>query len=113
MKWIEIITLQSNGDVQESLIPDLSNSFTEDRERSGLISIKIYRNPLIDTDVSIHLCWESTRVQQEGSAMGLRLAKALREIGLVYHSTWVEAPPLESRKVNLVFGEGVKNENRI
>ncbi len=90
MKWIEIITLQSNGYGQKSLVPDLLRSVMEDRKGGGLISMKIYRNPLIDTDVSIHLCWESARVEQQGSATGLRLARTLREIGLVNHSTWIE-----------------------
>jgi hypothetical protein len=90
MKWIEIITLRSNGNVQKSLIPELLKPVAEDKERGGLVSMKIYRNPWIDTDMSIHLHWESTRVEQHGSAMGLHLTQILKEFGLVNHSAWVE-----------------------
>ena len=96
MKWIEIITLRSSGDVQKSLIPKLLKPVVEDKEKNGLVSMKIYRNPWIDTDMSIHLRWESTRVEQQGSAMALRLAQTLKEFGLINHSTWVEElSPLE------------------
>ena len=96
MKWIEIITLRSNGNVRKSLIPEFLKPVTEDKESSGLVSIKIYLNPWIDTDMSIHLRWESKRVEQRGSAIALRLSHTLKEFGLINHSTWVEeASPLE------------------
>jgi hypothetical protein len=90
MNWIEIITLRSHANIQESLICELLKPVAEDKERNGLISMKIYRNPWVDTDMSVHLHWESTRVEQQGSAMGLRLAQTLKEFGLVNHSAWVE-----------------------
>lgn len=96
MKWIEIITLRSNGNVRKSLIPEFLKPVAGDKERNGLVSMKIYRNPWIDTDMSIHLRWESTTVEQQGSAIALRLAQTLKEFGLINHSTWVEEPsPLE------------------
>jgi hypothetical protein len=101
MNWIEIITLRSNGNVQESFIRELLKPVAEDKERNGLISMKIYRNPWIDTDMSFHLYWKSTRAEQQGSAVGLRLAQALKEFGLVNHSAWVEEPFF--RKVNFLL----------
>jgi hypothetical protein len=92
MNWVEIITLRSNGNIQESLIRELLKPVAEDKERNGLMSMKIYRNAWVDTDMSVYLHWESTRVEQQGSAMGLRLAQALKEFGLVSHSAWVEEP---------------------
>jgi len=50
----------------------------------------IYRNAWINTDISVHLHWKSTRTEQQGSTVGLRLARALKEFGLVNHSAWVE-----------------------
>ena len=90
MKWIEIITLRSNGNVQESLIRELLKPVAKGDESKGLIAMKIYWNARINTDVSIHLQWESTRVEQQGSTMALRLAQTLKEFGLVNHSAWVE-----------------------
>jgi len=96
MNWVEIIRLRSNGNVQESLIQELLKPVTQDKERKGLILMKIYRNAWVDTDMSVYLHWESTRVEQQGSAVGLRLAQTLKEFGLINHSTWVEeASPLE------------------
>ena len=92
MNWVEIIRLRSNGNVQESLIQELLKPVAEDKERNGLVSMRIYRNPWIDTDISIHLHWESTRLEQHGSAMALRLAQTLKEFGLINHSAWVEEP---------------------
>jgi hypothetical protein len=34
--------------------------------------------------------WQSDRPEQKGTALGLRLARALKEFGLVDHSTWIE-----------------------
>ncbi len=97
MNWIEIITLRSNGNVQKSLIPELLEPVGEDKETKGLLSMKIYKNAWVDTDISLYLHWESTNVEQQGSAMGLRLAQTLREFGLVNHSAWVEEPSFLER----------------
>ena len=90
MNWIEIITLRSNGNVQESLIRELLKPVAEDEESNGLIAMKIYRNAWINTDMSVHLHWKSTPAELRGSAMGLRLVQTLKEFGLVNHSIWVE-----------------------
>ena len=90
MNWIEIITLRSNGDVQESLIQELLEPVTGRDKNNGLTAMKIYRNAWINTDISIHLQWKSIKVGQQGSAMGVRLAQILTEFGLVNHSAWLE-----------------------
>ena len=92
MNWIEIITLRSNGSVQESLIQEFLKPVANEKERNGLISMKVYRNAWVNTDMSVHLHWESTRVEQQGSTMGFCLAQTLREFGLVNHSAWIEEP---------------------
>jgi hypothetical protein len=45
---------------------------------------------MIDTDFSIHLFHDSKKVEKSGSPLGLRLASALKEFGLVNHSIWIE-----------------------
>ena len=92
MNWIEIITLRSSGYVQESLIRELLKTVGEDKEKDGLISMKIYRNVWVDTDMSFYLHWKSAEVGQQGSPLGFRLAQTLKELGLVNHSAWVEEP---------------------
>jgi hypothetical protein len=60
--------------------------------QSGLVETITFRRASLEIDRSIHLHWESERPDQNGSslALGLRLAKALEEFGLVDHSIWVE-----------------------
>ena len=90
MNWIEIISLRSSEKIREPLISELMNPIAYDDKTSGLLMVKIYRNASIDTHVSIHLHWKSARARQDGSVIGLHLAQALKEFGLVDHSFWVE-----------------------
>ncbi len=107
MNWIEIITLRSNGNVQESLVRELLKPVPGD-ENNGLTTMKVYRNAWINTDLSIHLHWKSIKAEQQGSAMGVRLAQILREFGLVNHSAWVEEKSeVRTRKGDLSY-EGIK-----
>ncbi len=90
MSWVEIITLRSNGNAQESLIQELLNPGAKADGGDGLIAISVYRNAWLSTDLSIHLRWRSIKAEPKGSPMGLRLSETLREFGLVNHSIWVE-----------------------
>ena len=53
-------------------------------------TIKSYSRVMIDSDFSIHLFHDSKKVENNGSPLGLRLALALKEFGLVNHSIWIE-----------------------
>ena len=90
MRWIEIITIRSPNNIYDSLVYELLKPAAKSDEGNNLISMKIYRNAWFNTDLSIHLHWKSTRNEQGGSAVGLRLAQTLKEFGLVNHSAWVE-----------------------
>ncbi len=90
MNWIEIITLRSSENIQDSLIRELLGPATNGNQSQGLLSMKIYRNMSINTDLSVHLCWKSATAGQQGSDIGLRLAHTLKEFGLVNHSAWAE-----------------------
>ena len=88
MKWLEVIKLRSAGGtlglLDELLLP-LSGS-----NQSGLVEMKTYRHAVWETDASVHLYWNSEIPEPNGSALGLRLAQALKEFGLIDHSVWVE-----------------------
>ncbi len=68
MKWIEIITLRSRGDFQDSVIDELLKPVANGDEGVGLISMKVYRNAWINADVSVHLYWKSSSVEPSESA---------------------------------------------
>ncbi len=59
---------------------------------SGLdkTDIKIYRHAAVDTDIAIHLHIQSSHSERAISETSQHLASALKELGLVNHSVWVE-----------------------
>ncbi len=88
MKWLEIIKLRSVGRNSE-LLKELLLSINKFNQ-SGLVELKTYHHAVLETDLSVHLHWESERPEQNGSNLGLRLAQALKEFGLIDRSIWVE-----------------------
>lgn len=56
----------------------------------GLADIKTYRQASLERDFSLHLFWDSERLEPNGSAPGLPLAQALKKSGRVDHSGWDE-----------------------
>ena len=88
MKWLEIIKLRS-AESDEGLLGEFLRSVAK-VSQSGLVEMKTYRHAALETDLSVHLHWDSERPEQNGSALGLRLAQALKERGLTDHSIWIE-----------------------
>ncbi len=88
MKWVEIIKLRSAGNdprgLNDLLLP------MSDLRQSGL-EIGIYRHAALESDVSIHLYWDTEGPVRSGSELGLQLARTLEEFGLVDHSIWIKA----------------------
>jgi hypothetical protein len=90
MKWLEIIELrsvESNRELLESQLQKLMNEVDKETKKQA---IKSYSRVMIDTDFSVHLFHDSKKVENSGSRLGLRLASALKEFGLVNHSIWIE-----------------------
>jgi hypothetical protein len=88
MKWLEVIKLRSAGK-DSRLLKELLMSI-EKISQSGLIEIKIYRHATLESDLSVLLHWESEGPELNGSGLGLRLAQALKDFGLIDHSIWIE-----------------------
>jgi len=88
MKWLEVIKLRSARKDPE-LLKELLASIDE-FSQSGLVEMKTYHHTALETDLSVHLHWQSEKLEQNGSTIGLHLAQALREFGLIDHSIWVE-----------------------
>ena len=88
MKWLEVIKLRTLGNSEGIL-----NEFLGEVAgvgHGGLVEMKTYRHAALETDLSVHLHWESERPEQNGSTLGVRLAQALKEFGLIDHSIWIE-----------------------
>jgi hypothetical protein len=94
MKWIEIITLRSPSKINGQFIYELLNGVGRSDEATDtpdhLAEIRIYHHSVVETDMSIHIYWESEKESQYKSPLGLRLSSVLKPLGLLNHSIWVE-----------------------
>ena len=90
MKWLEIIKLRSAG-VEEGSLEEFLRSLVKSGQGEESVEIKIYRHAALQHDLSVHLHWESDRIEPNGTDLGLRLAQTFKEFGLIDHSIWIEA----------------------
>lgn len=86
MKRLEIIHLRSSGQPLESLSDQISESIRAEGE--GAECVTLYRRDELETDIAVHIHLPAGT--QGASALGLRLASALRTFGLVAHTRWEE-----------------------
>lgn len=103
MRWIEIITLRSLAKTHRQFVEKLLAQIVTERGRGCPASIKVYRRFIVETDLSIHFYWETGALPPCASPLGQRLTSALKGLGLINHSIWVEAETLE-RPAALVSG---------
>lgn len=89
MKWIELIQLRSAGSNRVILETKLQRLVDEVGSKRKKQVIMAFSRVAIDTDFSIHIFHDAKKVENSGSRLGLRLAAALREFGLVHHSIWL------------------------
>ncbi len=90
MNWIEIIDVRSPGNGIEQISKMLTSPVMKNDQKEGLKGISLYRNALVETDISIHLHWETNENPPKKSDLGLRLASALEEFGRVNHALWIK-----------------------
>jgi hypothetical protein len=99
MKWVEIIALRSPGKINRELVDELLKGVDEPDSRTDtpkhLVEIRVYHHSGVETDLSIHIHWESEPGSQDKSPLGLRISSALRNQGLLNHSVWVETAARE------------------
>ncbi len=88
VKWLEVIKLRSMRK-NPGLLEELLRSMAQVKQ-TGLVEVQTYRHAALDTDLSMHLLWESEFPEMNGSAPGLRLVQALKEFGLTDHSIWLK-----------------------
>jgi hypothetical protein len=94
MRWVEIISLRCPGNIDTRFIDELLKSVSEldspPDTSTHLEEIKIYRHSVVETDLSIHIRWKSESGSQKKSPLGLRFSSALKDLGLLNHSVWIE-----------------------
>ena len=100
MKWLEIISLRCPGNIGtqvSELLRELHESGSGIDTTKRLAEIKVYHHSTVETDLSIHIHWESESSGQNKSPLGLRIYSSLRNLGLSNHSVWVETAALKFR----------------
>ena len=90
MKCLEIIELRTSDmdskDLEKILVrfmDDLNKEYENYR-------VQLYRHLTVKTDWSFHVHYHSKGLTTSPSPVGLRIASALQEFGLVHHSVWSE-----------------------
>ena len=95
MKWVEIISLRCSSNVDRRFLDELLKEVSQSvstTDTPHLVEIRRYHHSTVETDFSIHIYWKSEPGRQDKSPLGLRLSSALRNLGLLNHSVWVETP---------------------
>jgi heme-degrading monooxygenase HmoA len=90
MRWIEVIKIQTGGCDQESLERQITELISKIDNHDGMKGIKLYHSAQVNSELCIHLYWESEKAEVHGSAAGLCIIHLLKEFGLVSLSVWVE-----------------------
>jgi hypothetical protein len=95
MKWVEVVTLRSLAKVNPQLVDELLHQVVESKTPGHPADIRIYHHSVVETDLSIHIHWETKDQHPRESPLGQQLSYALKGMGLLNHSVWVEAAALE------------------
>jgi len=95
MKWVEIITLRSPTRINTQFVDELLKQVDKSDTPKHLVKIRTYQHAIVETDLSIHIYWESEPGSQHKSPLGLEFSYALKDMGLLNHSVWVETSALE------------------
>jgi hypothetical protein len=95
MKWIEIINLRSLAKVNTHLLDELLQQVVKSKTAGHPVEIRMYHRSILETDLSIHIYWETKLQHQPESPLGQQFSYALKSLGLLNHSVWVETAALE------------------
>ena len=90
MKQLEIIEICSLNKSRELLEKQISELCDQMSAASVDVGLKVFLNGFIEGNFSIHLLYETKESNVRKSALGERLAEALRECGMVNHNVWMQ-----------------------
>ena len=92
MKFMEIIRVQAAAGREKCLkeqISTLNNEVRKGPEIKGLLECLDLQQALVPGSFAIHLSWEMETPSTLGSPLGLNLIEALKGLGLINHSIWI------------------------
>lgn len=92
MSCLEIIRVRTHGLRRAELLARLDETISESADletvHPGEVTVRLYWNTTIDTDLCVLVQLDRPRPPSAPHATGSALAEALREYGVVEHSTW-------------------------
>lgn len=91
---LEIVHLRLAGACPEGLVSDVRAAVRDD---GTLESLRIYHHERVVDDLAVHLHLVMAERAAPPSDLGVRLAEALRDHGMVEHTVWTEAPHEDAR----------------
>ena len=94
MKWVEIITLRSHTKVDMQILDELLKQVVKTKTSGHPEEIRMYQNSIVETDLSIHIYWETKPMRQHESPLGQQFSYALKGLGLLNYSVWIETAAL-------------------
>ena len=77
----------SSADILDAALQDLMNQVAIEAEHKA---VRVFRRENLDSDICIVLFHSGKKMRAGGSPLGLHLAAALKEVGLVCHTIWRE-----------------------
>jgi len=90
MKCLEIIELRTSDMDSKNLDKTLIRFIDDLNKEYQNYRVKLYRHLTVETDWSFHVHYHPKTLTISPSPVGLRIASALQEFGLVHHSVWLE-----------------------
>ena len=87
MKILEIVHLRLAGDSPQTLAGIIRNAISSGPDPEV---VTLYHRKGLETDLAIHIRHLEMFGSERPSVLGLRLASALGDFGLVEHTVWVE-----------------------
>lgn len=86
----EVIRVRSADGSAKMLAAILQNLINDRALNARHASIRIFRREKLDSDIGIVLFYQTKKTKTGESSLGLHLAAALMEFGLVSHTIWTE-----------------------
>ncbi len=88
MIWLEMISVRTAGIIEAGKVFEICRHMFQFIEDEKLLKLTVFSNAKYATDISIHLQWKSDH--GSGSILGREISSALRDLGLVSHTLWIE-----------------------
>lgn len=89
MKWVEIIRLRLLDHLKQAAVIDLLRQVAIEASTPDM-AFTLYHHATVETDMSIHLAWNSGILSEGKSEVGAKLIYMLQEFGFVDYSAWIE-----------------------